>query len=364
MSLGKDLASIRKSQNLSLEDIQNAVKIPLDTLESIENESIFSDSTKNKTYVRSFVRSYAKVLKIDDQDIVQALDELEEGVYAGSLMGDPSERYDDPEFELKPRETLSAQPATETETDELSHSAKADKTTPTPPAQTEQETINWADMGRKFTTASRSSRVWLIISITIIFGLIIGSGYIYWDNIAGAFNSEEVAAETPTSDLNNTEQNAAPPAVIDSSAINDEQSSEVETQQPTENITDENTSTEPVQLGDTLTISVYAAYGQLEPVRITSDLNWRTNPFWMEQGESYYFDFNDTLLVRGQYSRLLLMFNGHVIENPRQNYFNTAFNSIMITRDVLDQPRYLTPPPDEFPLDVAPPDSTVYRLRF
>ncbi|HBQ61517.1 MAG TPA: DUF4115 domain-containing protein, partial [Balneolaceae bacterium] len=75
MSLGKDLASIRKSKNLTLEDVQNAIKIPHDILDSIEDDSIFSDPNRNKTYLRSFVRSYAKLLKIDDEDIVEALDE-------------------------------------------------------------------------------------------------------------------------------------------------------------------------------------------------------------------------------------------------------------------------------------------------
>ncbi|HBQ61515.1 MAG TPA: hypothetical protein DD671_18375, partial [Balneolaceae bacterium] len=102
----------------------------------------------------------------------------------------------------------------------------------------------------------------------------------------------------------------------------------------------------------------------LEPVRVTSDLNWRTNPFWMEEGEAYNFDFSDTLLVRGQYSRLLLLFNGHVIENPRQNNFSSSFNSILLTREVLDQPRYLAPPPEEFPLEIGAPDSTIYRIRY
>jgi hypothetical protein len=69
-------------------------------------------------------------------------------------------------------------------------------------------------------------------------------------------------------------------------------------------------------------------------------------------------------LVRGQYSRLLLLFNGHVVENPRQNYFNTAFNSIMITRDIIDQPEFLAPAPSEFPLQVGAPDSTIFPISF
>ena len=357
MSLGKDLASIRKSQNLTLEDIQNAVKIPLDTLKSIENESIFSDSTKNKTYVRSFVRSYAKVLKIDDKDIVQALDEVEEGAYKGRLLGDSSEESEDSDFTLEPRDTLISEHSKETE----EPAPEPGKPKQNPLAPTQDDSINWADMGRKFTTVSKNSKMWLFVSI---FALIVvlggGTGYYFWDDISSLFESDDVPNETTTSAVNNDEQNAVPPTPVDSSAVTQNNDTEVAEEPEANN--QQNRS--PIQLGDTLTVSVYAAYGQLEPVRITSDLNWRTNPFWMEEGESYYFDFQDTLLVRGQYSRMLLLFNGHVIENPRQNYFDSAFNSIMITRESLDQPRYLAPPPEEFPLNVAPPDSTVYRIRF
>ncbi|MGN8226231.1 helix-turn-helix domain-containing protein [Gracilimonas sp. BCB1] len=361
MSLGKDLASIRKSQNLSLEDIQNAIKIPLTTLQSIENNSIFSDSGKNKTYVRSFVRSYAKVLKIDDEEIVQALDEVEDGTYSGSLIGESAEEMTEAQFNLDPKDTLPSESPDKDQHSFQEPEPKPESTEPkrTPPAP-DEDFINWADMGRKFTTVSKNSRVWLFVLILVIAGSLGTTGYIFWDDLGSFFQNETAETEQPTEEP--SDQNAIPPAPVDSTAITE--NNETETGETPANANEQTTPADPIELDDTLTISVYAAYGQLEPIRVTSDLNWRTNPFWMEQGESYYFDFNDTLLVRGQYSRLLLMFNGHVIENPRQNYFNSAFNSIMITRDMLDQPRYLAPPPNEFPLSVGPPDSTVYRIRF
>lgn len=356
MSLGKDLASIRKSQNLSLEDIQNAIKIPLNTLKSIENDSIFSDATKNKTYVRSFVRSYAKVLKIDDEEIVEALDEVEEGTYSGGLISDSAEEITETEFNLEPRDTLPSE-GHEEETPTFQEAKPEPKKPKRTPPPLEEDSINWADMGRKFTTVSKNSRVWLFVLILVIVGSLGTTGYLFWDDIGTYFQSDPVANEPVSND-----QNATPPVPIDSSAL--AENDDLQTGETTNNTNEQETPSGPIELGDTLTVSLYAAYGQLEPIRVTSDLNWRTNPFWMEQGESYYFDFNDTLLVRGQYSRMLLLFNGHVIENPRQNYFNSAFNSIMITRDILDQPRYLAAPPSEFPLSVGPPDSTIYRIRF
>ncbi|MDR9415226.1 MAG: helix-turn-helix domain-containing protein [Gracilimonas sp.] len=355
MSLGKDLASIRKSKNITIEDVQNAIKIPLDILTSIEDDSIFSDPNRNKTYLRSFVRSYAKLLKIDDEDIVQALDEVEAGTYSGNIF--PESKKDTPPIDIedkKESDNTTREKSSKKEPVEVSPSQVNETASQSP----EINSINWADIGSKFSTASRYSRIWIIaIFVIVILGLA-GTGYYFWNNFSTSEETPEpeivqqdvqedqtIPIPPPTADTTSTETPAAP---TQNQPVN-------ETEEP---------STEPIVLDDTITVTLYAAYGQLEPVRVTSDLNWRTNPFWMEEGEAYKFDFRDTLLVRGQYSRLLLLFNDHVIENPRQNHFSPSFNSILLTRDILDQPNYLSPPPDEFPLEVGPPDSSVYRIRF
>jgi hypothetical protein len=372
MPLGKDLAFIRKSQNLSLEDIQNAIKIPLDTLKSIEDESIFTDPKRNTTYLRSFVRSYGKVLKIEDDVLVRALDDMQAGTYKGNLLGQDEPEESSTEEKPAPIHPPKSHPTNLEESEEKPESGESlPETTPqkdplhTKPVPTiEEEPINWADMGRQFTTVTRQTRAWLIISVVAIVILLALGSYFFWDDITTFLDVQPDVTEEQITPSSNTGQNGIIPTPIDSTAILEENTQEANQSDLSDETPVPTQKREAITLGDTLTLAVYAAYGQLEPVRITSDLNWRTNPFWMETGEAYKFDFRDTLLVHGQYSRLLLLFNGHVIENPRQNYFNSAFNSIMITRAVLNQPRYLAPPPQTFPLNVGAPDSTVYRLRF
>ncbi|MDR9417775.1 helix-turn-helix domain-containing protein [Gracilimonas sp.] len=359
MSLGKDLASIRKSQNLSLEDIQNAIKIPMDTLESIEDDSIFSDPSKNKTYIRSFVRSYAKVLKIEDEKIVQALDEVEEGNYSGDIFkNDTSAQQEStPSYGT----ALDFKPSTDDDTvDDARESAQPKKssqveTSPAPAPTPATDSINWADMGKKFSAANTNSKIWIVTASIAIIVIIVGSGIIFSDNIASFFSSDPSVAQQEMAENPQTEQSQIP-------AAND--SVENESQQNTTADPETASPSNSITLGDTLTIDVYAAYDKLDPVRVTSDFNWQTNPFWMEEGQAYKFDFRDSLLVRGQYRNFLLLFNGHVIQNPRQNYFDTTFNSILITRSILEQPAFLAPPPEEFPLDVGAPDSSTYRIRF
>ena len=84
MSLSQDLEQIRIHQKLSREAVHSISKISVFIIECIEDGTIFEDTT-NVTYQRSYIRTYAKVLKIDDADVVQALDEHLAGIYNASL---------------------------------------------------------------------------------------------------------------------------------------------------------------------------------------------------------------------------------------------------------------------------------------
>ena len=75
-SIGKDLQKIRQHLGYSIEDIQQSTKIPVATLRQIESDEIFEGSEENLTYVRSFVRSYGRALKISDDLMIKALDQF------------------------------------------------------------------------------------------------------------------------------------------------------------------------------------------------------------------------------------------------------------------------------------------------
>lgn len=411
MSLGKDLESIRKSKHLTLEDIQNAIKIPTYTISEIENDRIWTESTQSKTYIRSFIRSYARFLGIPEKEIVSALDARESGNYNSNLLAGSGEADDaDDSQEDSPVDKAGAKPGdepkervdtdsgdeeNESETEENTVSgtfkpsaagqrnprqstiivnpedappepgsapdpSKSDKTEggrskpvrQVSAAKPSVSSINWADMGKKFNPATHSPKAWLLISLTLLIIVLIALGIFFSSELSSLFSS--APAESSGSEENMT-------AIIDPDStqfsIPGNSASGLVNNS-------ENRQTVPSELGDTLTVAVYAAYGILDPVRVTSDFNWRTNPFWMEQGQAFNFDFRDTLLVRGQYEDLELLFNGHVIENPRQNYFSEEYNSLMITRDILNRSPFNSPAPATFPLNVPAPDTIVYRISF
>ncbi|MEP1150880.1 MAG: helix-turn-helix transcriptional regulator [Balneola sp.] len=366
MSLGNDFTTIRKEKNLSLEDIFEVTKIPVHTLKSIENDTLLKSSTESITYLRSFIRSYAKALKIPDTHILTALKATEDGTYDHDLIKlvDPesfpesySVKKDTVEIEnpkkIEPEglkaDTYQEEIQSSEEKVVKSELEKKDSVAPT------VDTINWADMSKKVYASPTNSKLGLLLIVILIIGGLGAASFFYGGDLLSMFSSEENSTPQETVDgPGNTSQD--PFAIIDDS-----------TSTNNENLVEnEGLNTTPTSLPETLTVTLYAAYDKLEPVRVTSDLNGRTNPFWMNQGEAYYFDFKDSLRVRGQYSRFLLMYNGNVINNPRQNNFDPNFDSIVLTREVLSAPQYQQNAQNSFPdnLGIAPPDSIVYRIEF
>lgn len=344
MSLGNDLSTIRKGLGLSLEEVQNSIKIPITTLKSIENNSIFDDPSSNKAYTRSFVRSYAKALKIKDADIVAALDSNEAGIYESDLIKANNTEVESTHTEEKKPFSLDDVSAPDIEIAEQ-------KKPPT------IENVNWADLGKQFNSEESNSKIWVILVIIFVVLGLVSLGIYFRSSIMSFFGSEPAQSITQQESTISTppDNNTEIPEVD----LSDQQTV---TPTPAETVTDPPVQTNQIipSQADTLTIAIYAAYGILDPVRVTNDLTRQTNPFWIEEGQAYYFDFKDTVLVRGQYSRMLLMFNGHVIENARQNYFNSDLNSVMLTRSIFENPTYQQAPPQEFPYIVGAPDSISY----
>lgn len=362
MSLGNDLATIRKEKNLSLEDIFEATKIPVYTLQSIENDTLLKTSTESKTYLRSFIRSYAKALKISDEYIIAALKTTESGTYDHDIIRFLNPDSSPEEYSLKkdkveiraPKRNDPESSKADTYQEEIQSNEKKvvwEQKSSKPTV----DTVNWADMSKKIYASPANSKVGLLLIIILLISGLGVAGYFYGGDIISMFSSDTPSEEPATIENSDNTLDDSFPAIDDSTLTSGD-----------ENLTEIGSLNTSFTLPETLTVVLYAAYDKLEPVRVTSDFNNRTNPFWMNQGEAYYFDFNDTLRIRGQYSRFLLMFNGNVINNPRQNHYDPTRGSIVITRDILSAPEYQQYNENNFPtnLGVDAPDSIIYRLEF
>ncbi|PKD45197.1 helix-turn-helix domain-containing protein [Rhodohalobacter barkolensis] len=372
-SIGKDLATIRKHLGLSIHDIQSATKIPLSTLESIEDNSIFEKSDEIQTYIRSFVRTYGRKLKLDDNLVLEALDSHEVGGYNHELLQpfpnlappapkqaelpEPdkktdSEKKDVPKEPEEGKRRSKIQPDFPAEENENIKEKDQDKPASTPAPKTGKSTsppnvrsVNWADMGKRFST-NRSNTPIRLIGIAIVVLFVIALTYYLFSNDFFMSDDVQQTDTIPVPEETVTEENSGIPLDID------------ETPQEAE-------PAPPAELGETLYITIYAANDRLDPVRVWSDLKPRIDPYWMEQGTALNFEFSDTIRVRGQYNRMLLFMNGHRIDDVRQQFYNDEENAVELTRDIFeDDSKWRSTIPLELPPNVAEPDSVANRPSF
>lgn len=383
-SLGKDLALIRKEQELTLDEIHEATKIPERIIQSIEDDSIFTDLDKNSTYIRSYVRTYAKALSIDDKQIIYALDKVEKNDYSGSLQDlleeKPKKSFefdeDEPEEDAKPS-------TSEEQSDEMIHdhtpeyeeddsaSTKEISRQSTPlPADSEEvpdvQSVDWADMGRRFQPLkSVGSKTWAGIITIFILAVAIGAFFFFYD-VDSTADTEMATNPDASSSEELRQQESANGLSTDSLELNVAPAEEGDTTgQGNTVVTDEVQNESLTELPDTLSIVVYAAYGQLEPVRVYTDISDDINPYWIEEGEALRFNFVNEIRIRGQYSRMVLLLNGHPIQNPREEFYNPDTRILEIDRSYFeDDSIWLQAAPDSLPIDAPPPSVIRERPTF
>ncbi len=404
-SIGKDLQKIRNHLGYTIQDIQQFTKIPVDTLQSIENNTIFERSAEGTTYIRSFIRSYGRSLRIDDDTLIKALDQQSNGNYSNLLLQDfpdlvsstPNENLNPPISAEEPisrqvEDSDASKPETEpvknqqldktvTETAEqpdeptdepeevlsespnISTAAAGDSdkivTTETPanepsPAKNTAEpsldSVNWADLGNKAHHRKRSSSGW-IFGIIILIALAAVAVYLWMNN--DLFSSADDQGNDPPI----TEYQSSPGSVsLDLTNNNLQEDSETYEDQPA--------APASTSLDDMLFITVYAAYDVVDPVRVWSDLKPRLDPYWLEQGMALNFEFQDTVRIRGPYSNMLLFKNGHRISDF-QEYFIEEENYVELTRDYFtSDPKWSNSVPFDLPAGVSAPESVENRPTF
>lgn len=342
-SIGKDLATIRKHLNYSVEDIHDITKIPIETIQSIESGDIFKQSVEIKTYVRSFVRTYARALKIKDEVIIKALNQQEAGNYNSLLIQEYPGLSDPGEKPVLPKApTVKSKKEPPEKTKEPGSDKEISKFRPA--FSPEVRKINWADLGAKISTVQKPKPIWLIgIAIIVIITIVIAFLIFGSDIFGGSEQSASNGVQTETNRPDFEPENG--PALDFSETPSDTQQQE--------------------SLEDTLYLSIYAATGNLDPVRVWSDLKPRIDPYWIDQGVMLRYEFSDSIRVRGRYSQMLMFLNGHLIENFRQEHFNPEVNMVELTRSFfMSDPKWATPAPLEIPEGIAEPDSVANRPPF
>jgi len=366
-SLGNDLASIRKEKNLSLDDIHEATKIPKHIISAIEDDSIFSDYNENPTYIRSYVRGYAKALSIEERDIIYALNKQQKGSYAGSL-GKNDEVSPKKTFEYDEENEEEKNEGKQTENDEMVHdhspafTSKKDDTSSEDSKSHEHqspevESVDWADMGRRFQPLnSTTPKIWVGVVVVVLIAAVGVAFHFYQSGSKNANNTSATSNQTESSTVSSDslQLNLTPPATGDSMQLSEIAGDSTQNQSKALDA-----------LPDTLNLIVYAAYGKLEPVRVYTDIMKNINPYWIEQGSALRFPFVNEVHIRGQYSRMVLMLNGHLIQNFKEQFFNPETRLLEIHRSFFQEdPKWLQPAPDSLGIDAPPPSVIKKRPTF
>lgn len=329
-----DLSAIRNVRKLSLADVQSRTRLPESVIRSIENGSIFELADTQKTYLRSYVRSYAKAVRIADEDVVRALDDCFGSGYTGSLartyLEEAVSRDKAPEADSE----VPMLKRIVTSTVESEEFTRPDPTRPynqmtlPPPGLSD---VNWSGMGRGIAVIKPSTGWFLVLAIVVI-----GLGSSFW--LTDGFGLWRPDVAKPSGTGASGAAVAAPETPVDD--------------------------TVPVEpLPETLDILVYAVFDRLEPIRVQTDFSEEVNPYWIEYGKAMRFQFQNQISIRGAFPRFILLFNGHMI--PDKESFLVGGSMLTIRREYLEnEPLFRTAAPDSLPGGLPSPKEIVDRPVF
>ncbi len=98
----EDLTALRHQQNVTLDDIRTATRIPIDVLETFEGSVLQDNKLFNRVYLRSLVRAYAGAIGLDAERATDGLEDALDGRYDGELLREPEELADAEVLEAEP----------------------------------------------------------------------------------------------------------------------------------------------------------------------------------------------------------------------------------------------------------------------
>ena len=83
-----DLQAVRAARGLSLSQIQQETRIPVDVLRRFEDGELIGDPTYNQVYLKAFLKSYSKAVGLSSSSVLAAYQAQQGGGYDGSLHPD------------------------------------------------------------------------------------------------------------------------------------------------------------------------------------------------------------------------------------------------------------------------------------
>lgn len=418
--LSQDLENIRKGQKKSIKDVFESSRIPVHIIEQIENGNIFSSYANNPVYLRSFIRTYAKSLKIVESDIVRAIDEHLGGNYSGFLakrysqenlekkteeeklplitdtsknpqepLQSPSESVeseqadsqsqqvndaDKPDVKNQPRKKFFTPESLEIarektlkdiEEEDEEITSKAQTSTVLAEAKQGQviDKVEWATMIKKGTTLGNNSRK-MMLMVSVVLLVILGV-------VLFIFNrSSDIEEITQVTEIPAQQELAPQPPVVAADTAEAAPTTPLEqiTQEPAEArapvvATPPPVSTPatdiPIAQRDSLEILVYAYTDKLEPFFVGLSNGTANMPYWIEQGTAMRIVFTEEINIRGQFSRMRIIFNGNPVPNFMDFFGDNR--TVSIPRAFFDEDERWNRPTPQEQWGFEPPQQIINR---
>ncbi|MCA1803093.1 MAG: helix-turn-helix domain-containing protein [Rhodothermaceae bacterium] len=357
-TMHEDLKAIRDNQKMSIQDVYEKTRISAENIRLIESGELYTRPDANKIYLRSYTRTYAKAVGVSDEDITTALDYMEADMYEGFLaekyLGSKPEPVS-PKVPPKPpfpKNPASDKPAGEKTDDDRDVNAEKrsdgplfntsdsgdddDASEPDPPRAENKKirrtstrttsifapaipgrepltptddptnsSVDWADVNKKIVSSKDGNGPLIFLGLL---GIVLVAALIYVLSTANGDESDSGVATVPGPRLEQTLASDTLGAPV---------------------------SPDPAQLAaalpDTLILTVYAARGNLEPVRILTDLFNIQRPYWVEAGRAMQFEFLQDIQIRGNLERMILMYDDRIITDFQQ--YDAENRVIIISRE-------------------------------
>jgi hypothetical protein len=355
-----DMKALREARGVSLDAIRQDTRLAEGILDEFESTGLTTNEMFNRVYLRSLVISYAKVVGLDQSVCLAALEAALAGVYDGELAVVAQEDGGDDEgVPASPRDSASATVAEYPEEGDGPHrkaslqaedeDQESSTTSDEPPVSSEDSAAEpWDRVARRFVFVSSdeharaprsaanpaTSRVKTEIS-TAVHGFVepeSQKGVIVPPNrfravalgslaiivsitaLVMAFrlssrtqsgSQERDALATTTDVAPEREMTALPPDPIPAAQI--------------------------VTIGDSITVTLVATGGPLDPVRVQVDSDLR-RPYWVDEGDSMSFKVVRRIAIQDLLDRLSLRLEG--VPYPIDSY--TDSERVIITRDSVE----------------------------
>jgi len=279
-----DLRAAREARGLSLDQIQQQTRIPVDVLRRFEEGGLIGDPTYNEVYLKAFLQAYAKAVDVPTSAVLAAYAKGE--AYRGPLVPEPGAEPSPPPAPVPPAAPSDVvdEDADKAPTREVARpgrvappAVEALATTPAPAAASAErpQTLAQARVNRPVVPSARRSfdKNWgPILGLFAVLVAVLG-GILYFLVFAG----DDDGADEPTAAA--VDQQPASPNT-DSSAVAPQAPAGPRFQTP-------------------IRVTVTAGGDGLQWFRVSEDGGDRL-PYWIDQGATQTFEADSSLVFWGE----------------------------------------------------------------